>query len=134
VVGVLAATGLVVAVDAPWLADRLQRPIPAVLVGVSAAAGLTSLGLLVWHRYLAVRITAGLAVAALLWAWAAAQHPYLLPPATTIADTAAHPAVLRAVLAAATAGAVILIPSLWWLLALFQTSPRSRAAPAEPLD
>ncbi|WP_433217124.1 cytochrome d ubiquinol oxidase subunit II [Dactylosporangium sp. CS-047395] len=123
--GALAVAGLVaVKLDAAWLADRLLRPVPAALIVVSALAGLASIGLLAAGRYVAVRITAGLAVAAVLWGWAAAQYPYLLPPATTVAATAATPAVMRATLWAVLGGAVILTPSLWWLFRLFQTPVR----------
>jgi cytochrome d ubiquinol oxidase subunit II len=126
-VGVLAAVGLVtVAADAPWLAERLQRLLPATVVAVSAAAGLATLALLAARRYLAVRFTAGLAAAAVLWAWAIAQYPYLLPPDTTVDRAAADPAVTRAILACVAVGAVILVPSLWWLLRLSQSEPRPR--------
>jgi cytochrome bd ubiquinol oxidase subunit II len=128
VVGGLAMVGLaVVAVDAPWLAERLARPVPAVLVLLSIVAGLASLVLLYRRRYVAVRLSAGLAAAGVLWAWAAAQYPYLLPPATTVADAAAHPAVRSAILVAVAVGMAILIPSLWWLFALFQRGPRPTA-------
>jgi cytochrome d ubiquinol oxidase subunit II len=125
-VGVLAAVGLVVVeLDANWLAGRLWRPLPATLVVLSALAGLASIGLLALGRYVAVRITAGLAVAAVLWGWAAAQYPYLLPPGpasggAVIHDVAATPAVTRATLWAVLVGVVILTPSLWWLYRLFQ--------------
>ena len=129
-VGVLAVAGLVVFVmDATWLADRLRRPLPAALATMSVVAGAASLVLLYRRRYLAVRVTAGLAAAAVLWAWAAAQYPYLLPPAVTIDDAAAHPAVLSATLGAVAVGAIILIPSLWWLLRLFQSSAHSKPNP-----
>ncbi|GAA3281971.1 cytochrome d ubiquinol oxidase subunit II [Dactylosporangium vinaceum] len=124
--GVLAAVGLVaVELDAGWLAERLWRPVPGALIVVSVLAGLASIALLAAGRYVAVRVTAGLAVAAVLWGWAAAQYPYLLPPSTTVAGTAAAPAVMRATLWAVLAGAVILTPSLWWLFRLFQTAPMS---------
>ncbi|WP_426510892.1 cytochrome d ubiquinol oxidase subunit II [Dactylosporangium sp. McL0621] len=120
--GLLAVAGLLaVEADADWLADRLLRPVPAALVVLSALAGLASIGLLAAGRYVAVRVTGGLAVAAVLWGWAAAQHPYLLPPATTVAATAATPAVTRATLWAVLGGVAILTPSLWWLFRLFQT-------------
>ncbi|MER7281332.1 cytochrome d ubiquinol oxidase subunit II [Dactylosporangium sp. NPDC000244] len=120
--GVLAVAGLLaVEADAGWLADRLLRPVPAALVVLSALAGLASIALLAAGRYVAVRLTAGLAVAAVLWGWAAAQHPYLLPPATTISATAAAPAVTRATLWAVLGGAAVLTPSLWWLFRLFQS-------------
>jgi cytochrome d ubiquinol oxidase subunit II len=123
--GVLAAAGLlVVRLDAEWLADRLWRPVPAALIVASALAGLASIGLLAAGRYVAVRVTGGLAVAAVLWGWAAAQYPYLLPPSTTVSGVAATPAVMRATLWAVLAGAAILAPSLWWLVRLFQTPVR----------
>jgi cytochrome d ubiquinol oxidase subunit II len=119
--GVLAAAGLaVVQLDAGRFADRLWRPLPATLIVLSALAGLASIGLLAAGRYVAVRITGGLAVAAVLWGWAAAQYPYLLPPSTTVADAAATPSVMRATLWAVLGGAAVLIPSLWWLFRLFQ--------------
>jgi cytochrome d ubiquinol oxidase subunit II len=122
VVGALAVAGLVaVRLDAPVLADRLAQPVPLLLVATSAAAGLASLALLARRRYLAVRVTAGLAAAAVLWAWGAAQYPILLWPDTTVSDAAATPAVLTATLGAVGFGAVILVPSLWWLFRLFQS-------------
>jgi cytochrome d ubiquinol oxidase subunit II len=55
-----------------------------------------------------------------LWAWGAAQYPVLLFPDATINSTAANPAVLHALLGVTVVGAVVLLPSLWWLFALFQ--------------
>jgi cytochrome bd ubiquinol oxidase subunit II len=123
-VGVLAVVGLaVVIVDAPWLADRLFTGPPVALVALSGIAGLVSLTLLWRRRFLAVRVTAGLAAASILWAWGAGQYPYLLPPATTATDTAAPAPVLEATLLAVAVGAVTLVPSLWWLFRLFQSPP-----------
>jgi cytochrome d ubiquinol oxidase subunit II len=130
--GVLAAVGLVVVeLDAGWLADRLWRPVPATLIVLSVLAGVSSIGLLAAGRYVAVRITGGLAVAAVLWGWAAAQYPYLLPPSTTVDDVAATPAVMRATLWAVLAGGAILTPSLWWLFRLFQ-APVSGSSGGSP--
>jgi cytochrome bd ubiquinol oxidase subunit II len=120
-VGLLAAAGLVVvAADAPDLAAGLREPLPAALVVLSAAAGVASLVLLYRRRYLAVRLTAGLAAASVLWGWAAARYPLMLPPSTTVDGAAAQPAVLHAVLGSVMVGAAILLPSLWWLLRLSQ--------------
>jgi cytochrome d ubiquinol oxidase subunit II len=94
----------------------------------SAVAGFASLALLYQRRYLAVRITAGAAVATVLWAWAVAQYPYLLPPDTVITDVAAQPVVLRTALGAVAVGALILVPSLWWMLRLFQSGDANRPA------
>jgi cytochrome d ubiquinol oxidase subunit II len=121
VVGALAAAGLlVVRFDAPALSAELWRPPAVVLIVASMAAGVASFGLLLAGRYIAVRVTAGLAAATVLWGWAAAQYPVLLPPSTTVDDAAADPAVLRALLLVIVIGAVILVPSLAWLYAIFQ--------------
>ncbi|GAA2583601.1 cytochrome d ubiquinol oxidase subunit II [Dactylosporangium fulvum] len=124
-VGVLAVIGLVVvALDADWLAGRIWRPLPATLIIASAVAGLASIALLALGRYIAVRITGGLAVAAVLWGWAAAQYPYMLPPSTTVRSVAATPTVMRATLWSVLVGAAILTPSMWWLFRLSQTPAR----------
>jgi cytochrome d ubiquinol oxidase subunit II len=129
-VGALAAAGLVVVrLDAPELSSALWRPPALVLVLVSLAAGVASLGLLLARQYVAVRVTAGLAAAAVLWAWAVAQYPVLLRPSYTVDDAAAAPAVLRALLVVTAVGAALLLPSLWWLYVTFQrtSSPGDEA-------
>jgi cytochrome d ubiquinol oxidase subunit II len=67
----------------------------------------------------AVRITAAVAVVGLLWGWGLGQYPNLLP-GVTLADAAATDAVLAATLGALAVGAILLLPSLWWLYATFQ--------------
>lgn len=119
-VGVAAVGGLaVLRYDAPALYAALTgRALP--LVVLSTLAGLASLGLLLRRHFTLVRLTAALAVAAVLWGWAVAQYPYLLPPDTTVGQAAAHPAVLQATIAATAVGAILLVPSLIWLLTIFQ--------------
>lgn len=119
VVGALAIGGLaVLAADAPELYDALLgRGLP--LVVLSVVAGIGSLVLVASGRRRIVRATAALAVAAMLWAWAAAQYPTLLP-GLTVDEAAGDPAVLTAVLGALVVGGVLLVPSLWWLFTLFQ--------------
>jgi cytochrome d ubiquinol oxidase subunit II len=121
--GVLAVGGLaVVAQDAHSLFIGLTGVALPIAVA-SVTAGITSLGLLVTRRYTAVRMTAAMAVATLLIAWAAAQYPYVLQPGVTIAQAAAGDAVLIAVLTSLAVGAVLLVPSLTWLYVLFQRQP-----------
>jgi cytochrome d ubiquinol oxidase subunit II len=48
------------------------------------------------------------------------QYPLVLLPGLTIDQAAARPEVLHVTLAVITVGAVLLIPSLWWLFTLFQ--------------
>ncbi len=124
-VGVVALGGIAVLhADAPRLFDGLTgRALP--LVATSAAFGAASLFLL-WRRaFVPVRITAALAVIAIIWGWAAGQYPYLLVPSVTIAQAAAPHTTLAAMLASLAIGAVLLIPSLALLFVLFQREHRA---------
>jgi cytochrome bd ubiquinol oxidase subunit II len=118
--GAVAAGGLLfLHQDAAALYHGLtHRGLPLVIV--SAVAGVVSLGLLYFHRFLTARLTAALAVAAVLWGWAAAQYPWLLNPGLTIGQAAADRPVLLATLVSLGAGTVLLVPSLAWLYLLFQ--------------
>jgi cytochrome d ubiquinol oxidase subunit II len=80
-------------------------------------------------RLAALRLSAAGAVAAVLWAWAAAQYPFLLRPGLTAGAAAAPQATLTATLACTVAGLVLLIPSLAWLLVLFQRAPAGGGTP-----
>ncbi len=75
-----------------------------------------------------MRLTAAGAVALVLVAWAAAQYPHLLQANVTVSQAAATDAVLRAVLISLAVGAVLLVPSLVWLYALFQREQGRRGA------
>jgi len=121
--GALTLAGLPVArADAPDLfAGLTGAALP--LVVASGAAGVLSLGLLLARRYVLVRVTAALAVAAVLWAWGVAQYPVLLP-GLTVEAAATETAVLRAVLWVLAAGAVLLVPSLFYLYTVFQRDRR----------
>jgi cytochrome bd ubiquinol oxidase subunit II len=125
--GAVAAAGLLFLHQdaAVFYHGLLHRGLP--LVAISAIAGILSLGLLYRHRFLTARLTAALAVTAVLWAWAAAQYPNLLNPGLTISQAAADRPVLTATLASLGAGAVLLIPSLAWLYILFQRSAASNS-------
>jgi cytochrome d ubiquinol oxidase subunit II len=127
--GVIAAVGIAVLHgDAPALAHGLlHRGLP--LVVASAAAGLAALVLLSRRHFTAARIAAGLAVTAVIWAWAAAQYPYLLQSRLTIAGAAAARSVLLATLVSLGVGAVLLVPSLGWLYVIFQRGPGNSSNP-----
>lgn len=120
VTGALAVAGLLVLrADSPGLFRELTSGWALPFVVLSAVAGVASLVLL-WRRsYLAVRVTAALAVAGLLWGWGAGQYPMLLP-GLPLRTAAATDAVLAATLAALALGALLLAPSLWWLYTTFQ--------------
>jgi len=129
VLGLLALAGIAVLhADAPRLFQGLTHRAFALMV-ISAVAGSASLVLLLRRHYVSVRITAALAVTALLWGWAAAQYPYLLEPDITIEHTAANAAVLSAVMIALGIGTLVLGPSLFWMYVIFQ-----RQRPGAPTD
>jgi cytochrome bd ubiquinol oxidase subunit II len=121
-VGAVALGGVfVLRSDAPALFDGLtHRGLP--LMVLSTLAGLGSIGLLLRHRYGLARIAAGLAVTAVLWGWAAAQYPYIVPPDLTIANAAATRTTLITMLVSLLIGSVLLIPALVYLYTLFQRS------------
>jgi cytochrome bd ubiquinol oxidase subunit II len=125
VVGAVALAGIaVLRADAPALFHGLtHRGLPLVIV--SAVAGLASLALLLARRYALVRPVAALAVAAVLWGWALAQYPRMLPPDVDYTAVAARPPVLTATLATVGVGSLLLLPSLGWLFVLFQSSSSS---------
>jgi cytochrome bd ubiquinol oxidase subunit II len=129
VLGGLAIAGLlVVHLDAPYLYARLTGPVALPLVVLSIVAGVLSLGLLLIRRFVLVRLTAALAVAAVLWGWGAAQYPDVLLPGLTVSQAAAPPATLLATAICMAAGLVLLLPSLAWLFLQFQRSTH----PAKP--
>jgi cytochrome bd ubiquinol oxidase subunit II len=88
--GAVAASGLLfLHQDAAILYHGLtHRGLP--LVVISAVAGILSLLLLYRRQFLTARLTAALAVTAVLWAWAAAQYPNLLTPGLMISGAAAQ--------------------------------------------
>jgi cytochrome d ubiquinol oxidase subunit II len=124
VTGVIALAGIaVLRADAPVLfAGLLGRGAPLIIISV--AAGLLALVLLWVRAYLPARAASGVAVAALLWGWAAAQYPLVLLPDTTIQQAAATTAVLEVSLVVTVLGMVVLVPSLWWMFSLFQRTSR----------
>jgi cytochrome bd ubiquinol oxidase subunit II len=114
--------------DAPVVAGRFaSRGWP--FVAVSALSGIGAVALVWNRRYAVARLAAGLAVACVVWGWAASQYPDLVVGRVT-ADAAAAPAAnLRALLVAVTIGMAALIPALVALFRVF-AAPH----PAAPRD
>ena len=88
------------------------------LVCVSGAAGLATLALCWASRFGLARLTAALAVAAVVVGWAAAQAPRFLP-GMTVTQAAAGDSTLVSLVVAVACGAVVLVPSLALLFTLF---------------
>jgi cytochrome d ubiquinol oxidase subunit II len=89
------------------------------LIALSAAAGLVSLGLLVLRRYVAVRVSAAIAAASVLWGACGLSG-------LDFDGAAAHEASLNVVFWALGLGAIVLVPSLTWLYVLFQRAEQAR--------
>lgn len=90
------------------------------LTGGAALGGLAALW---FRRWSWARIAAAGEVSLILWGWALAQYPYLVPPHHTI-DGAAGPAItLKLALGAVALGGLVLFPSLFYLFRVFKRMP-----------
>jgi cytochrome d ubiquinol oxidase subunit II len=119
VAGALAAALLpLLAADAPAVADRFAaRSLP--LVAASALGGLGAIAALWRRRFTLARLTAGLAVAAVLWGWAVAQYPALVVGHATVDSAAAPAANIHAILIAVLGGMAVIVPAMVMLFRLF---------------
>ncbi|HET9709601.1 MAG TPA: cytochrome d ubiquinol oxidase subunit II [Gemmatimonadales bacterium] len=90
-----------------------------VITGVVAIGALAAL---VRRRYALARVAAMLQVSLVLWGWAWSQYPYVVPPDLDIASAAAPLATLRLVIVALVLGALVLVPSLFYLFRVFKRS------------
>jgi cytochrome bd ubiquinol oxidase subunit II len=119
VTGVIAFAGLfVLRSDARDLFDGLTSGGGLVAVLLSAAAGAVTLWLVATERYGLARLTSAGAVAMVAVGWVLAQDPYVLPPQLTLARAAADDTTLAALLVGVAIGALVLVPSLWYLYRL----------------
>ena len=119
VAGAVAIGGIfVLREDARALYDGLTSDGLSLIV-LSAVGGVATLALVWWRSFGYARVTAALAVAAVIWGWIIAQRPDLLPGAITIDDAAAPQPTLVAVLVVFLIGALVLVPSLTYLFRLF---------------
>jgi cytochrome bd ubiquinol oxidase subunit II len=87
---------------------------------LTAAAAVTALAGLWVRRWRVARVAAVAQVSLILWGWALSQYPYILPPDLSVADARAPAATLRLVVAALAVGAVVLLPSLYYLFRIFK--------------
>jgi cytochrome d ubiquinol oxidase subunit II len=113
--GALALAGLLVIRGAGL---NLTQGAALGLVCVSGVAGLATLALCWRSRFGLARLTAALAVAAVVVGWAAAQAPRFLP-GMTVTQAAAGQSTLVALIVAVGCGLVLLVPSLALLYTLF---------------
>lgn len=128
---VMAAVGLALSPQAPLVKrGLLSAPWATALHLLTGVAALTAFWTLWTRRYRVARVAAAAQIALIVWGWGLAQYPYLLPPDLTIASAAAPRITLELALSAVIAGAVVLFPSLYYLLRIFKG--RSAAPPTTP--
>jgi cytochrome d ubiquinol oxidase subunit II len=122
-VGVMAALVLVLGRGTSMrITDGLlTRPLAIPLQFLTAAAAITAIIALVKRRYGVARAAAVLQVSAIVWGWGYAQFPWMIPGVHTVQSAAAPPITLRLVAYGLVGGAVVLVPSLWYLFKIFKS-------------
>lgn len=105
-------------VSAGLIASAWALPLH-VLTAVAAIGAILALWFRRWH---VARIAAAAQVSLILWGWAAAQAPYLVPPSLTVENAAAPRRTQLIFLVALALGALVLFPSMTYLFRLFKTA------------
>jgi cytochrome d ubiquinol oxidase subunit II len=91
------------------------------ITGLASVSALAA----VWKRhYQLARVLAMTQIALIIAGWGLAQFPFLIGPDLTFTNAAAPDNVLRALVAALVAGALLLFPSLWYLFWVFKAPAR----------
>lgn len=126
-VGVCAAAALVLGERTPMrvTGNLLTRSWAVPFQLVTAIFAITTIGSLVTRRYRMARAGAVLQVSALMWGWASAQFPAMIPGVYTIESAAAPHITLKLVTMGLSGGALVLVPSLWYLFKVFKAEPAS---------
>jgi cytochrome bd ubiquinol oxidase subunit II len=130
--GVLAVAGIVALhADARFIYDGLTGDaLP--LVVVSGLCGAAVPVLLRRGATRGARPLAVVAAVAVVWGWAVAQHPYLLPKVLTIDAAAAPSDTLTALLIVSALAVVLVLPAIALLFTLAQRSMIEETAGPEP--
>ncbi len=96
---------------------RWWAPLLLACTSIFASAALAALWL---RRFILARMAAIGQVTLILGGWSLAQYPYLVTPDVTIDNTRAPEVTLRLLVLALGAGAIVLLPSLFFLFRLFK--------------
>jgi hypothetical protein len=116
--GLLLAPG-----EAPRLGAGLASTAAALALRAAiAVAGLAALLALRSEWWRAARIAAAALASLILWDWALAQYPYLVPFTLTIRDAAAPRITLQLLLGGLAGGSLLVIPALAYLFRTFSIS------------
>jgi cytochrome bd ubiquinol oxidase subunit II len=104
----------------PEFYAALTGPVARVAIAVAMLLGIAVVLLVARRRDLTARAAVGAEALAVLAGWFGAQYPALVPGRWTLESAASSPAMLQAFLIAAACGAIVLIPSLALLFAVFK--------------
>ena len=131
-VAVFFASGLVLLLsrgEAPLILEGLVASAWAIPLHLATGATAVAVLAALWYRrFRLARIGAGLQVSLIFWGWPLAQYPLLLPPELSVTRAAAPETTLRLVLIILAVGAIVLLPSLWYLFQIFKTVPADPGA------
>ena len=128
----LAAAGAVFVVAAIALLLSM-RAAPRVAAGVvtapwslvlhlcTGATALTAIAALWTRRFRLARIAAGAQVSFILWGWALAQFPFVVPTTLPIREASAPRITLELLAIGLVAGSIVLLPSLRYLFRTFKS-------------
>ncbi len=106
--------------DAPDIFDGLTRWWAPLLLGWTSCFAVAALIALWRRRYVFARVAAIGQVVLILSGWSLAQYPNFVTPDLTFANSAAPQATLRLLIIALGAGAILLLPSLYFLFHIFK--------------
>ncbi|MEO7999191.1 MAG: cytochrome d ubiquinol oxidase subunit II, partial [Gemmatimonadaceae bacterium] len=128
--GAVAAMAAVAAIfaerDAPLVFTALTRGVRAVfLLGATTVFSISGIVALWKRAYAMARIAVAAQASFIVWGWAWAQYPFMLPPNRTIAELAAPRATLLWVLGTLAVGTLILLPSFFYLFRIFKSGDRA---------
>lgn len=126
-VGVCAGTALLLGESTPMrvTGNLLTRSWSLPFQLLTAAFAVTTISALLARRYKLARASAVLQVSALMWGWGYAQFPAMIPGVHTIESAAAPYITLKLVTIGLSGGALVLVPSLWYLFKIFKAEPAS---------
>lgn len=124
---IVCAGPFLIASDAPTLwAGLTGTALPLILI--STASGTVTLALLWARKYKTARLTAVLAVAAVISGWGIGQYPWMLVDQMSIHDAAGAPATLVGLLVVVGLAVVLVLPAFAYLLMLSQSEPSAKRA------
>jgi cytochrome d ubiquinol oxidase subunit II len=114
------------AFEAPSMHQGLSASGWAMALTIAAIVATAAAFVALWRRWWSMaRAAAAAQVSLVIWGWALAQYPYVVPRSLTIRDAAAPASTLAAVAVVLAIGGAILLPSLFYLLRTFAETPRA---------